>query len=113
LIKNTRVVDPASKTDALLDVLVEDRKIQEIRKGIPEHEAGLRSSENTSKHPWHSGGEVIDAQGKILVPGLIDMHCHLREPGFEYKETIESGSRGRSSRGLCVSGLHGQHPSGE
>ena len=99
LIKNARVVDPASKTDALLDVLVEGGKIQEIRKGIPEHEAGLRSCENTSKDPGHSGGEVIDAQGKVLVPGLIDMHCHLREPGFEYKETIESGSRAGAAGG--------------
>ena len=99
LIKNARVVDPASKTDALLDVLVEGGKIQEIRKGIPEHEAGLHSPEKTSKDPGHSGGEVIDAQGKVLVPGLIDMHCHLREPGFEYKETIESGSRAGAAGG--------------
>jgi dihydroorotase len=99
LIKNARVVDPASKTDALLDVLVEGGKIQEIRKGIPEHEAGLPSPEKTAKGPGHSGEEVINAQGKVLVPGLIDMHCHLREPGFEYKETIESGSRAGAAGG--------------
>lgn len=88
LIKNARVVDPASGTDGLMDVLVEGGKIAEMGQGIPE-----------SKSPPLPGGRVIDATGNLLVPGLIDMHCHLREPGLEYKETIESGSRAAAAGG--------------
>jgi dihydroorotase len=88
LIKNARVVDPASGTDGLMDVLVEGGKIAEMGQGIPE-----------SKSPPLPGGRVIDATGNLLVPGLIDMHCHLREPGLEYKETIESGSRAGAAGG--------------
>jgi dihydroorotase len=88
LIKNARVVDPASETDGLMDVLVENGKVAEMGRGISE-----------SKSPPVPQGGVIDATGKLLVPGLIDMHCHLREPGFEYKETIESGSRAGAAGG--------------
>ena len=92
LIKNARVVDPASGTDARLDVLIEGGKITEMGPGIPEVKVGRGSPGSGSADAGQPGGEVIDARGKVLVPGLIDMHCHLREPGFEYKETIESGS---------------------
>ncbi|MGD0623921.1 MAG: dihydroorotase [Thermodesulfobacteriota bacterium] len=88
LIKNARVVDPASETDGRMDVLVEGGKIAKMGQGIPE-----------SKFPPLPGGRVIDATGNLLVPGLIDMHCHLREPGLEYKETIESGSRAGAAGG--------------
>jgi dihydroorotase len=88
LIKNARVLDPASETDGLMDVLVEGGKIAKMGEGIPE-----------SKSPPLPGGRVIDATGNLLVPGLIDMHCHLREPGLEYKETIESGSRAGAAGG--------------
>jgi dihydroorotase len=88
LIKNARVLDPASETDGRMDVLVEGGKIAKMGEGIPE-----------SKSPPLPRGRVIDATGKLLVPGLIDMHCHLREPGLEYKETIESGSRAGAAGG--------------
>jgi dihydroorotase len=88
LIKKARVVDPASQTDEVMDVLVENGRIAEMGREIPE-----------SRSPDFPRGEVIDATGKLLVPGLIDMHCHLREPGFEYKETIESGSRAGAAGG--------------
>ena len=88
LIKNARVLDPASETDGRMDVLVEGGKIAKMGEGIPE-----------SKSPPLPGGRVIDATGNLLVPGLIDMHCHLREPGLEYKETIESGSRAGAAGG--------------
>ncbi|HSR11212.1 MAG TPA: dihydroorotase [Thermodesulfobacteriota bacterium] len=87
LFKNARVVDPASGTDDRLDVLVEGGKISEIGRGIP---------------PSGEKAEVIDCAGKILVPGLIDMHCHLREPGFEYKEDIASGSRAGAAGGYTT-----------
>ncbi len=86
LFKAARVIDPASGFDAQADVLIEEGKIKEISLHIPEVKAG-------------ASGKVINGQGKILAPGLIDMHCHLREPGHEYKETIETGSRAGAAGG--------------
>ena len=69
-----RVIDPANKLNDILDILIEDGKIKKIGKGIKDKDA-----------------EIINVKGKVIAPGLIDMHVHLREPGFEYKETIASG----------------------
>jgi len=78
LIKGGDVVDPARGTIEKLDIIIEDGKVSKI----------LPSGELKEIDPKTS---VIDASGKIVVPGLIDMHVHLREPGHEYKETIASG----------------------
>jgi dihydroorotase len=75
LLKGGRVVDPRQNMDSVADVLVENGKIARIEKDITEE-----------------GARVIDVSNMLVVPGLIDMHVHLREPGFEYKETIETGS---------------------
>jgi dihydroorotase len=75
LIKGGWVVDPSQQINEPLDVLIENGKIVKIEKNI------LEESET-----------VIDAKGKYIVPGLIDMHVHFREPGFEEKETIEMGA---------------------
>jgi len=83
LIKNGRVVDPASKTDKILDILIEKGKIVEIKTKI-----------NVK------GPKVIDASGLVVAPGFIDMHVHLREPGQEDKETIETGSRAAAKGGF-------------
>jgi len=83
LIKNGRVIDPASHHDGLADVWIEDGVIKGV--GV-----GLNAS----------GAEVIDATGLIVAPGFIDMHVHLREPGFEHAETIESGSRAAAAGGF-------------
>jgi dihydroorotase len=85
LIKNGRVIDPANKVDGKLDVLVSGGKIAKIGKpgSLPAN-----------------GAKVIDASGKLVVPGLIDMHVHLREPGFEYKETIETGTAAARAGGF-------------
>ncbi|MBI5967961.1 MAG: dihydroorotase [Deltaproteobacteria bacterium] len=99
LIKNVRILDPASGIDGQMDVLVEGSKIAEIRQGIPESKVGWNGPKGEPKDPAHLSGGVIDGTGKVLVPGLIDMHCHLREPGFEYKETIESGSKAGAAGG--------------
>jgi len=99
LIKNARVIDPASQTDRPMDVLVEGEKIVEIGNGIPESRVGPSPSESEPGGSSFPGRRVIDGTGKVLVPGLIDMHCHLREPGFEYKETLESGSRAGAAGG--------------
>ncbi|HTG00085.1 MAG TPA: dihydroorotase [Nitrospirota bacterium] len=85
LIKNGRVVDPANNIDAQLDVLVKDGRIAKVAK------PGETS---------HSGVQVIEAEGKLVVPGLIDMHVHLREPGFEYKETIATGAEAARAGGF-------------
>jgi len=83
LIKNGRVIDPASRHDGVADVWIEDGVI----KGIG---ANLSAS----------GAEVFDATGLIVAPGFIDMHVHLREPGFEHSETIESGARAAAAGGF-------------
>jgi dihydroorotase len=83
LIKNGRVIDPASRHDGVADVWIEDGVI----KGV-----GVNLTV--------AGAEVIDATGLIVAPGFIDMHVHLREPGFEHAETIESGSRAAAAGGF-------------
>lgn len=88
LIKNGRVIDPASGTDEQLDILIEAGKIQDLRKGIDL--TGVTVTEE------------IDAQNLVVVPGLIDMHTHLREPGHEYKETIRTGSRAAAAGGFTT-----------
>src|SRR5579862_1534395 len=83
LVKNGRVIDPASQTDRVADVWIEDG----VMKGV-----GTEIKQ--------SGLEVFDATGLIVAPGFIDMHVHLREPGFEHAETIETGSRAAAAGGF-------------
>ena len=83
LIKNGRVIDPASGLDRIADVLVEDAVI-----------AGV--GENLEA----SGADRFDASGMVVAPGFIDMHVHLREPGFEHAETIETGARAAAAGGF-------------
>ncbi len=83
VIKNGRVIDPASGTDRIADVLIVDGRI-----------AGVAPNLSSPK------AAVMDATGMIVAPGFIDMHVHLREPGFEYAETIESGSRAAAAGGF-------------
>jgi dihydroorotase len=87
LVSNGRVIDPGSGADAVQDVLIQDGTIAGIGR-----DPGLRAQ----------GAQVIDATGKIVVPGLIDIHVHLREPGYEYKETIESGTRAAAAGGFTA-----------
>src|SRR5882757_9449403 len=88
LIKNGRVIDPASKTDAALDVLLDGEKIKEVG------QAG--------KIAAPQGTEVFDASGLIVAPGFIDLHVHLREPGQESSETIETGTRAAARGGFTA-----------
>lgn len=83
LIKSGRVVDPANKIDETCDILVENSKIAKVAKNIKPN-----------------GAEVIDASGKIVLPGLVDMHVHLREPGREDKETVASGTLAALAAGV-------------
>ena len=75
LIKGGRLIDPATKRDGFFDVYVEDGKVCQVAASIDK-----------------DADEIIDATGMYVVPGLIDLHVHLREPGFEHKETIKTGS---------------------
>jgi dihydroorotase len=88
LIKNGRVLDPASKTDAIRDVLLDGETIAEI--AAP----GKISRAN--------GAEVFDATGLVVAPGFIDMHVHLREPGQENSETIETGTKAAARGGFTA-----------
>ncbi len=83
LLKGGRVIDPASDFDKPSDVLIEDGVVKAV-------ESGARSD----------GARVIDCTGKLVAPGFVDLHVHLREPGQEYKEDIASGARGGGGRGL-------------
>ena len=80
LIRQGRVVDPANGTDEVRDIFVDKGVVAESAKEIKK-----------------DADTVIEASGKIVLPGLIDMHVHLREPGREDKETVETGTRA----GLC------------
>jgi dihydroorotase len=81
---NGRLIDPANRIDGEFDLQVEHGKVAAV---VPRGE-GSRE------------GESIDAAGRWVVPGLVDMHCHLREPGFEYKETIFTGTRAAAAGGF-------------
>ena len=86
LIKNGRVIDPANGIDKKCDVLVVDGNIAEVGKVGPQVEKSVQN--------------VIDASGKLVVPGLIDIHVHFREPGDEEEETIASGSAAAVAAGF-------------
>ena len=85
VIRGGRVIDPANKRDQVADVFIENGKI-------------VSSLSENQK----SKGEIIDATGLIVAPGLIDIHVHLREPGFGHKETIESGARAAAAGGFTT-----------
>ncbi len=85
LIKQGHLVNPASQTDKVCDILIQGNMIAEIADEISDEDA-----------------EVLDATGKIVMPGLIDLHVHLREPGFEYKETIKTGSMAAAHGGVTT-----------
>jgi dihydroorotase len=88
LIKNGRVVDPQSKTDAAGDILLDGERIAEVAP--------------PGKISRVQGAEVFDASGLIIAPGFIDLHCHLREPGQESSETIETGTRAAARGGFTA-----------
>jgi len=94
LIRHGRVIDPANGVDSVQDVLVRDGAIERVGKSL------------AAPEPI----ETIDATGKIVCPGFIDMHVHLREPGYEYKETVATGTRAAAAGGFtavcCMANTH-------
>lgn len=96
LIKNGHLIDPAQKIDEICDIIIEDNKIKEIQrlaKGKGQKNAAGQKTANGEQ-------DIIDASGMLVMPGLVDMHVHLREPGFEYKETIKSGTEAAVRGGI-------------
>ncbi len=89
LIRSGHIVDPSQGIDGIGEILIEDGKIKDVRmKG-----QGARGKVQISEHrTQNSELRTIDAGGMYVLPGLVDMHTHLREPGYEYKETIRSGT---------------------
>lgn len=85
LIKGGRVIDPKTNIDKVMDIMIYKGVIEEIGENLESDIAEIT---------------VIDAAGKIVTPGLVDMHAHLREPGFEYKEDIESGTKSAAMGGF-------------
>jgi dihydroorotase len=85
LLKGGRLVDPVTRTDAVSDVLVDDGRVAEVGAGLEV-----------------AGAEVIDCDGLVVCPGLVDLHVHLREPGREDAETVETGSRAAALGGYTA-----------
>ncbi len=85
LLKNGNLIDYKTKVNGIYDVLIEDEKVSKICKNI---------EENADK--------IIDCTNLKIIPGMIDIHCHLREPGFEYKETIETGAKSAVAGGFTT-----------
>ena len=83
LIRGGHVIDPANDVSAVLDVLIEEGKIAAVGENL-----------------GAEGARVIDAAGRVVAPGFIDLHCHLRDPGLEYKEDIVSGTRAAARGGF-------------
>ncbi len=97
LIRGGRVVDPDSGTDAILDVLVSGGKIEAVAPRLPP-----------------AGHETLDASGLVVAPGFIDMHVHLREPGFEKKETIRTAARAAAHGGFTtICGMPNTNPAND
>ena len=86
LIRGGRVIDPANSVDAVQDVLLEDGKVAKLG----------------AKLTAPPGAAVIEAAGKLVCPGFIDIHVHLREPGHEYKETVATGTRAAAAGGFTA-----------
>ena len=85
LLKNGKLIDYKTQTEDFLDILIVDGIIKEISKNIEK-----------------TADTIIDCSNLFIIPGMIDMHCHLREPGFEYKETIETGMKSAIKGGFTA-----------
>ena len=94
LLQNGRVVDPANGLDAVQDVLLVEGRVERVGRRL--------------EAP--AGTEVLDVTGKVVCPGFIDVHVHLREPGYEYKETVATGTRAAAAGGFtavaCMANTH-------
>lgn len=88
--------------DVIGDIVVEEGRIKEIRERQPTGKKAPPKNSEASRGDRASGGKIIDATGYVAIPGLVDMHVHLREPGFEHKETIRSGTLAAARGGFTT-----------
>ena len=95
LLRGGRIIDPSQPIDEKVDILIENGKIVRMAKNIYQ-------SKRDAEADTPSTLRTLDLRGKIVVPGLIDMHTHLREPGFEYKETIQTGCEAAAAGGFTA-----------
>ena len=93
LIKNARVMDPESGFDQVTDILLDGKRIRQI--GKVDDVSGIE--------------QVIDASGMIAAPGLIDVHVHFRDPGFTYKEDLQTGSAAAAAGGFYDGSMYGKY----
>ncbi|HZA61019.1 MAG TPA: dihydroorotase [Actinomycetota bacterium] len=85
LFRGGRLIDPAAGRDEAVDVLVEDSLVAAVGDGVD-----------------GAGAEILDCDGLVVAPGLVDLHAHLREPGLEHKETVETGARAAAAGGFTA-----------
>ena len=83
-LRGGRVVDPASDSDAVADLLLEDGRVAAVGEAAP------------------AGATVLGCDGLVVAPGLVDLHAHLRQPGREDKETVETGTRAAAAGGYTA-----------
>ena len=97
LIRGGHIIDPGQDIDQIADLVIDEGKIRQLGKGMPIVVASQspERSEGAAKQSL-----VIDATGMVVCPGFVDLHCHLREPGFEDKETIATGTRAAAAGGF-------------
>lgn len=105
LLRNGYLIDPASGTEGYRDILIEDGRIARI---LPQGAFRISGSENESDSPDRQGGmclkdaDEIDLNGQYVVPGLVDVHVHFRDPGFTYKEDIYTGAQAAAKGGFTT-----------
>jgi dihydroorotase len=100
LIKNGHVVDPSQGLDGICDILVSKGKIQELKVHATKNKAQKPAKKITGRKTEDTGLITIEAEGLLILAGFVDMHAHLREPGFEYKETIQTGTEAAIAGGI-------------
>ncbi|MCK5589467.1 MAG: amidohydrolase family protein, partial [Dehalococcoidales bacterium] len=91
VIRGGHIIDPGQDINQIADLVIDEGKIRQLGKGMP---IVIASGAKQSL--------VIDATGMVVCPGFVDLHCHLREPGFEDKETIATGTRAAAAGGFVA-----------
>jgi Dihydroorotase and related cyclic amidohydrolases len=108
LIHGGHIIDPAQSIDQVGDLLIDEGRIMQIGGEMPtiiaspSSEPKLRAEGVASSEEAARQSQVIDATGLIVCPGFVDLHCHLREPGFENKETIATGTKAAAAGGFTT-----------